>query len=121
MNATKEVGDSIQAIQKDTRGNVEGVDKAALAVERSSGLAAQSGVALKEIVGLVVQTTDRIGSIATAAEQQSAASEAISNSVQDVQGICKGTTDEMGQASAAVARLEELARSLREVVRDTLA
>ncbi|EPR44158.1 methyl-accepting chemotaxis sensory transducer with Pas/Pac sensor [Desulfovibrio sp. X2] len=120
MNATKEVGDSILAIQQDTRANVEGMDKAAQAVELSSQLAGESGSALKEIVSLVLQTTDRIRAIAAASEQQSASSEQINVSVEAVRRSCDETSQEMGRATTAVTEINSLAQTLRGVVQETL-
>ena len=120
MHATKEVEESILAIQQDARLNIEGMDKASDAVALCSGLTGKSGQALQEIVALVLQTTDRIRAIAAASEEQSATSDAISESVEDVRQSCDETSSEMGRAATAVEELNRLAPALRQVVRDTL-
>ncbi len=51
------------------------MDGAGEAVTYSTELTHKAGGALKEIVTIIAEAADRIGSIATAAEQQSAASE----------------------------------------------
>jgi len=69
MAATKEVGEAIRGIQDGARKNLENVDRAVTTVEQATGLANQSGEALREIVALVEQATDQVRSIATASEQ----------------------------------------------------
>jgi len=121
MHATKEVEESILAIQQDARLNIDGMSKASEAVALCSGLTGKSGQALQEIVTLVLQTTDRIRAIAAASEEQSATSDAINESVEDVRQSCDETSSEMGRAATAVEELNHLATVLRQVVRDTLA
>lgn len=120
MTATKEVGDSISGIQRDTRLNVAGMDRAAAAVGRASALAASSGQALGEIVSLVAKTSGQIQAIAAASEQQSTATEGISEVMDMVRTSCDETSNGMGQAAKAVERLTELARDLRDSVQKTL-
>ena len=120
MNATKEVGEAIAAIQRDTRLNVAGMDRAAAAVSRTSDLAGSSGEALREIVRLVALTSDQIQAIAAASEEQSASTEGISDVMGQVRASCDETTEGMSQAGKAVERLTTLAGHLRETVRKTL-
>ncbi|MBA4358676.1 MAG: methyl-accepting chemotaxis protein, partial [Desulfovibrio sp.] len=87
MQATKEVGEAINGIQHGTKTNVEGVEKSVHLIEEATGLADQSGQALKEIVHLVDAASDQVRSIATASEEQSAASEEISHSIEQVSSI----------------------------------
>ncbi|ABM27319.1 methyl-accepting chemotaxis protein [Nitratidesulfovibrio vulgaris] len=116
MTATKEVGSAIQTIQTGARGNMQGMEKAALAVERATTLAHESGEALKRIVSLSEENSDQVRSIATAAEQQSATSEEINRAVEDVSRIASETADGMTQAASAVTRLAQLARELEGLI-----
>jgi len=116
MYATNEVGSAIQSIQVGTQASLQGMEKAAQAVEQATSLANQSGEALKQIVVLSEDNSDQVRSIATAAEQQSATSEEINRAVEDVSRIATETVDGMAQANAAVARLAELVRDLENLI-----
>jgi len=116
MAATGEVGSAIRAIQEGTQNNMQGMEKAAQAVEQATTLAHQSGEALKQIVSLSEENSDQVRSIATAAEEQSATSEEINRAVEDVSRIAADTVDGMTQAASAVARLAELARDLEGLI-----
>jgi methyl-accepting chemotaxis protein len=118
MSATKEVGSAIRGIQTGTQKNMENVDRAAKSVEEATGLAHKSGVSLREIVGLVDQTTDQVRSIATASEQQSAASEEINRSVEQVATISTQTAQAMGQAAQAVSELARQSQILHGLIGD---
>jgi methyl-accepting chemotaxis protein len=56
MNATKEVGEAVKAIQTGTQRCSQGMEEAAAAVQRSAELAASAEGALQEIVGLSHRT-----------------------------------------------------------------
>ena len=117
MQATKEVEQAITDIQHGARSNMEVVEKAAAAVENATGLAGQSGEALKGIVALVVGANDQVQSIAAAAEEQSATSEQINRAVTDVTRIADETNRGMGDASMAVQELADLAARLQDLAR----
>ena len=117
MVATKEVGEVIGAIQKGVGDSAGEAEQAAKAVERATDLAGRSGRSLGEIVGLVVQTSDQVRSIAAAAEQQSAASDEIARAVEDVRRVSAETAREMSGAAGGVDSLSKLAGELRNAVR----
>ncbi len=116
MNATKEVGQAITAIQEGTNANIKGMEKAGQAVGNATGLVHQSGDVLEEIVKLVEETSDLVRSIATAAEEQSAASEEINRSVDDINRISSETSEVMNQSAHAISELAREAVELQELV-----
>ncbi|WP_156921037.1 methyl-accepting chemotaxis protein [Fundidesulfovibrio putealis] len=116
MTATKEVGEAIEAIQQGTHKNSQNLELTVKALEEATGLAEKSGVALKEIVDLVDQSTDQVRSIATASEQQSATSEEIHRSVEDVNRISSETSQAMEHSARAVGDLAGQARELRRLI-----
>ncbi|EPR37553.1 methyl-accepting chemotaxis sensory transducer [Desulfovibrio sp. X2] len=118
MAATKEVGQSIDAIQGGARRSIQSVEEAGKTIEDATGLANASGQALKEIVSFVGGTTDGVRSIATAAEQQSAASEEISRAIEDISQITAETSQGMIQASEAIQNLAEQAGKLKELIEE---
>ncbi len=117
MNATKEVGDAISAIQQGTRNNIKGMDHSVAAIEEATELANRSGQALQEILALAEQAADQVRSIATAAEQQSATSEEINRGVEDINRIASQTSEVMNQSAEAVSELARQGTELRELVR----
>ncbi|KHK00668.1 HAMP domain-containing methyl-accepting chemotaxis protein [Desulfovibrio sp. TomC] len=116
MTATKEVGAAIGDIQSGTRKNIDNVAQTVAAVEEASGLAANAGGTLGEIVQLVDASADQVRSIATASEQQSATSEEINRSVEDINRISLESAEAMDQAGRAVEELVEQARELSQLI-----
>ncbi|MBI4806594.1 MAG: HAMP domain-containing protein [Desulfovibrio sp.] len=116
MNATKDVGDSIQGIQESTKKNIDNVDRSAVTIQEATELAGQSGQALKEIVSLVESASDQVRSIATASEEQSAASEEINRSIEDINRISSETADAMRQSAQAVDELADQSNVLKNLI-----
>ncbi|WP_449243078.1 methyl-accepting chemotaxis protein, partial [Desulfovibrio sp.] len=117
MNATKEVGGAIAAIQEGTARNVAGMDGATKAVELSTELAGKAGASLKEILGIVETTADQVRGIATASEQQSAASERISKGFGEISAVSERTGEAMRDSRDAVRELNLLAEEIADIIR----
>ncbi len=118
MNATKEVGEAIGAIQENTRKNVAETEKAVDAVTEGSALAGQSGQALAAIVEMAENTADQVRAIAASAEEQSASSEEITRSVEDINRISAETSEAMTQSAQAVNELAALALQLQGLIEE---
>ncbi|WP_031388200.1 methyl-accepting chemotaxis protein [Desulfonatronum thiodismutans] len=116
MNATKEVGEAISAIQQGTQANIRGMDQSVSAIGDATRLANQSGDALREILALAEQAADQVRSIATAAEQQSATSEEINRGVEDINRISSETSEVMNQSAQAISELAQQAVELQDLV-----
>jgi len=116
MNATKEVGDNIVAIQHSAKSNITEVGVAANNAAEATQLANESGGALQGILNLASATSTVISSIATAAEEQSAASEEITRAIDEINRQVAETTDGMIQSSAAVQDLSRTAQELKRVM-----
>ena len=116
MTATKEVGDSIGAVQEGTRNNIANVDRAVSKIDEATALAGESGEALREIVSLVETASDQVRSIATASEQQSAASEEINRAIEEISQISSETSEGMRQSALAVSELANQAQELKALV-----
>ncbi|WP_031388597.1 methyl-accepting chemotaxis protein [Desulfonatronum thiodismutans] len=116
MNATKEVGEAISAIQQGTQANIRGMDQSVAAIGDATKLANQSGDALREILALSEQAADQVRSIATAAEQQSATSEEINRGVEDINRISSETSEVMNQSAQAISELAQQAVELQKLV-----
>jgi len=116
MTATKEVGDSIRAIQTGTTNNVQRVKSAAEAAKNASGMAGQSGATLQEIVRLVDDTSGQVQSIAAAAEEQSASSEEINRIVEEVSRISASTANGMRGSGQGVTELASRSKELEGLI-----
>jgi methyl-accepting chemotaxis protein len=116
MAATKQVGDSILAIQRSAQNNIKNTEQTAESIAQSTAMAHKSGQALTEIVDMVDQTADQVRGIATASEQQSAASEEISRSTEEINRIAGETSEAMVQSGQAVSDLARLAQELRTII-----
>ena len=116
MQATKEVGAAVTAIQESTRYNIEGMAKATGAIGGSTALASEAGVALQEIVRLSEASAEGVRSIATASEEQSAVSEQIARGTEEVNNTAAETAMLMNDANNAVVTLSRQAKELRRLI-----
>jgi len=116
MTATKEVGESISAIQGSTRNNAANVDKAVKAVEEATRFADSSGESLDEIVRLSEGTADQVRNIATASEEQSAASEEINRVIEEINDLAANIAAAMDQSFRAIAELSDQAGGLSSLI-----
>ncbi len=127
MQATREVGEVIVAIQTGTRKTLSDMDEAARVVDDATRLAQDSGEALAEIVDIVESTSDGVRTIATAAEQQAATCEEINRIISQVDAISRQTADGMHSAnnditalSAQMSRLATLNRVFHVIGQGTV-
>ncbi|QJB57155.1 methyl-accepting chemotaxis protein [Pseudodesulfovibrio sp. zrk46] len=122
MQATKEVGDSIAAVQQVAHQNITGMGKALSDLTSAADLSNQSGEVLKEIVQGVEESAIQIHSIATAAEEQSAASEEINMAIDEINSISAETSQGVTEAVNALRELasqtEELQAVIDNLIRD---
>lgn len=118
MNATKEVGAAVSAIQEGTRRNIDGMNQSVSLVNESTELASRAGDSLRTIQQIVESTADQVRAIATASEQQSAASEEINRGTDEINRIAAETAEAMNQSSIAITDLAQLAERLQAVIND---
>ena len=116
MSSTTDVGNAIAAIQQSAGQSIQQVEKAVGNISEATEYSNKSGEALKEIVGMVDQTTDEVRAIAAASEQQSATSEEINRSVADVNHIAASTSQSMQVAMKELESLRALARNLMDLI-----
>jgi len=116
MQATKEVGTAILAIQNSANKNVQATEKAVESVTKSTERAAESGKAMERIVTECEQTATQVMSIATAAEQQSAASEQINRSTLEVSEIAENVDATMTMATSSLQELTDLASRMTTLI-----
>jgi methyl-accepting chemotaxis protein len=116
MQATKEVGDAVTAIQNGTRGSIQGMEEASASVARSTEMVEGAGVSLKTIVEIAESTADKVHSIARASEEQSAASEEINQGTTEITRIAEETTALMHRARNEMDALRLLIDDIQGLV-----
>nr|WP_245168209.1 HAMP domain-containing methyl-accepting chemotaxis protein [Desulfobaculum xiamenense] len=118
MTATKEVGDSIKAIQQVADSNVSSMELAVKDLDDAVDLANRSGEALKAIVVGTESSAGQIQGIATAAEEQSAASEEINHSIDEINRIAMDTARSVEESTEALRELAQQASDLSALIQE---
>ncbi len=118
MNATKEVGASILAIQDAVKRNVDGMEEAVAMAAEAADMATRSGESSQMIVRHTEDNATMIASIAAAAEEQSASSNEISQAVGEVREIAVDIAEGIHESSKAIGQLTTLTVQLGELIRD---
>ncbi|WP_052813192.1 bacteriohemerythrin [Desulfonatronum thioautotrophicum] len=112
MGATVQVHAAVNAIQAHTHENIQSLEITTEDIVASTEAATKAGGLMREILGLVEETTNMVTSIATAAEEQSATSEEINRAVTDVTRIASETSEGMDRSARA---LVEIASQVEEL------
>lgn len=114
--ATREIGEMIKAIQKETKGAVIAMEEGVNEVAKGSEKAADSGRALDQILQQINDVNAQIHQVATAAEEQTATTSEISNNMQQITEVVAQTSRGAHQSAAAANHLSSLADDLRRIV-----
>jgi methyl-accepting chemotaxis protein len=116
MAATKEVGDSIKAIQHAAQSNIKSMETSVEDMGKAVDLATESGEVLKEIVSSVENSAGQIQGIATAAEEQSATSEEINRAIEEISRITMDTARGVAESAEALRELAQQAGALSGLI-----
>ncbi len=114
--ATKQVAESIKAIQQGTQTAIGHMNDGSAKVKNGVVLAMSAEQALSEILAGTQNASTRIREIAAATEQQSAASEQIARSIENITSIARQTSEGVGQAANAAAHLSLKSEQLQRIV-----
>jgi methyl-accepting chemotaxis protein len=114
--ATREIGEMIKAIQKETGAAVIAMEEGVVEVGKGSEKAASSGQALKNIMHQINSVTTQIHQVATAAEEQTATTSEISSNMQKITGVVHQTARGAEETAAAAAQLSGQAGQLQALV-----
>lgn len=114
--ATREIGEMIKAIQKETQSAVEAMEEGVQEVERGTQDASRSGQALEEIMSQVGDLTSQINQIATAAEQQTATTNEISKSMHQITEVVSDASKSSQDTAGAANELASMAEELKHIV-----
>lgn len=115
--ATKEIGEMIKAIQRETKDAVAAMEQGVQQVETGTVEAAKSGEALRDILAQINDVTMQVNQIATAAEEQTATTREISSSMHQITDVVQQTSEEATKAATAAAQLNGNAEELQRLVK----
>lgn len=104
--ATKQIGDLIVAIQKNTGVAVE-------AVKAGNEKAQNAGSAFRNIVGVVQDSAKRVSEIAAASEEQAAQSSEVLSAVENIAAITEQTSAGTQETAATATELARMAETLQ--------
>ncbi|QDU33106.1 Methyl-accepting chemotaxis protein McpA [Poriferisphaera corsica] len=115
-NATDEIADSIEAIQRETSEAVTRMQKGTDEVEQGANRIEGAGKNLDDIVTQTRQVASMIQTIAAAAEQQSSASEEVAQSIESISSVTQQAGAATEQAASAAAQLASKAEMLQSLI-----
>ncbi len=115
-DATKEIGDTINAMQSGTKQAVASMEEGVNEVEQGTIEAAKSGEALQEILGHMDKVTLEINQIAVASEEETATISEIAKSIQQISEVIQETTRRIQDNAASASQLADLSKGLQEMV-----
>lgn len=114
--ATREIGEMIKSIQKDTKSAVAAMEEGVHEVEQGTREAARSGEALRNIREEIDSVNQQVQQMATAAEEQTATTGEISSNIHQVTDVVKRTSDDARQCVSISQQLSTLSTVLKDVV-----
>ena len=114
--ATKEIGDTIEAMQGETKNAVSSMEEGVKEVEVGSVEAEKSGDALNDILKQINAATVEINQIAVASEQQTATTNEIANNIQQISEVMHDTSKRIQDNASASSQLAGLAKDLQKLV-----
>lgn len=114
--ATKEIANTIQAMQSETKSAVASMEQGVKEVEKGSEEAKKSGDAIKDILEQIGAVTAEVNQIAVASEQQTATTNEIANNIQQISEVMQQTARNIQGNADASAQLAALSKRLQEVI-----
>jgi len=115
--ATREIGEMIKAIQKETQEAVKAMDEGVREVEKGAESSQKSGQALEEILNGINEVSMQVNQIATAAEQQTATTSEVTSNIQQITSVVQGTAEGASETAMAAEQLNNNAEELQQLVR----
>jgi methyl-accepting chemotaxis protein len=114
--ATREIGDMIKEIQKETRGAVSAMEEGVAEVEKGAEYSQGSGQALQRIIEQVNEVTLQVNQIASAAEQQTTTTGEITSNMQKISNVFQQTAHGVADTASAAATLSRQSEELQRLV-----
>ena len=114
--ATKQIGQTIKAMQTETKQAVVSMEDGVKAVEMGTQDAQKSGDALKDILKQINMVTSEISQIAVASEQQTATANEIAQNIQHISGVMEETARNISENADAAFQMAELSAELKKLI-----
>jgi len=114
--ATKEIALMIRNLQTGTHGAVSSMEKGTEEVAREVELVDKAGVALKDILGMVNEVTDKVDQIAAATEEQSATAAQIAGNTTSASSVANTLAESAKESLLATEELNRLSIDLKSIV-----
>ncbi len=114
--ATREIGEMIKAIQKETQEAVTAMDEGVREVEKGAESSQKSGRALEEILERINEVSMQVNQIATAAEEQTATTGEVTSNIQQINEVVHATAQGAEETAKAAAQLAGQAEELQSLV-----
>ncbi len=114
--ATKEINNTVRAIQSGTQDTVDAVKSSLAEVVQGASSARQAGEALESIIAGAASVQSMVSQIAAASTEQSYAANAVNGSVGEITNIIHLTAENSQRTVSACQDMSRLAESLRQMV-----
>ncbi|MFW5735240.1 MAG: methyl-accepting chemotaxis protein, partial [Oceanidesulfovibrio sp.] len=118
MQATKEVGGVVKAIQASAAQSRTSTQSVVASVGQGVESATATGETIRQIQEMIEQTAERVNGIAVAVEEQSNASDQVASATHHIQTAADETAGAMEESSRAVVELARMASELKDIIRD---
>ena len=115
--ATREIGEMIKAIQRETKDAVHAMEEGVSEVEKGVASSQMSGEVLEQILDQVNEGTMQINQVATAAEEQTATTSEITSNIHRITEVVQRTARGAQESADAAAQLAGLSAELRGQVK----
>jgi methyl-accepting chemotaxis protein len=114
--ATREIGEMIKAIQKETQEAVKAMEEGVIEVEKGAVSSQKSGQALVEILERINEVSMQVNQIATAAEEQTATTGEVTSNILQITAVVHQTAQGAEETASAAAQLAGQAQELQNLV-----
>ncbi|HEY5897305.1 MAG TPA: methyl-accepting chemotaxis protein [Burkholderiales bacterium] len=114
--ATKHIGAIVKSIQRDTQDAVEAMERSTRGVVEGTRTADEADQALREIEKISNRLAELIGSISNATRQQATSADEVAGRMKIILGVTQLTTEGTKKTAVSAARLTQLAEGLKSSV-----
>jgi len=114
--ATREIGDTVLAMQEEVNQAVVAMDTGVEAVARGAAETKKSGTALQETLSQIDSVSRELQQIASATEQQTSTTAEIARNMQDISRAMASTARDVSDNSTVAAELAELSARTKKMI-----
>jgi twitching motility protein PilJ len=114
--ATKHIGAIVKSIQRDTQDAVEAMERSTRGVVEGTKTADEADKALREIEKISNRLAELIGGISNATRQQAVSADDVAGKMKVILGVTQLTTEGTKKTALAATRLTQLAEGLKSSV-----